>query len=792
MRARSAAPAGSCSRSSHAARDAARDRLAGATRTRCCDASSALPLTVAVARRARRRASGAPSPSRRRTSCGARYPELAVALPDAIALCAVPLLAGGEVLGRRRRQPQRAARLRRRRARAAGGARPPGRAGARARAAVRPPAPPAGHDRRAGAGADAAGGRGDRGRAGRGGARRQQRVGGAARRGRAHARARARRRARRADDAAALRLASRSTPSCRSPHAARTVTPLWLESPEAIFGPYPRFAEVRPQAQAAALLPLSDDGRGARRDRARLRPRARLPAARPRLPAGADAAVRAGARPGAALPGRARPGGDAPAGAAARVAAAGGRAGARRPLPAGRRRRRPRAATSTRPSSSAAGGSGSRSATSSGTGRRPPRRWASCAARCAPTRSRAARPRACCSCSRATPTASPARAARRSSTRSSTRARASCATPRPGIRRRCWSTAAGETRFLEGARGVPLDRSLGFVYEDAVAACPSSRRSSCTPTGRSSGAGSRSTSGMERLAGAASAGARLEPDALCDALLDALIDGSRGAARRRRAARRPRAAAASSRRCTCGSRRVRTSSPWCARRCGRGWRAPGWRRATRELVVLAAGELCANSVEHAYPPGSDAAVEVALAREPGGVLTLVVRDRGRWRPPPADPGDRGRGLGIVRALMHTVDVDPGGDGTTVSVRYRPGAAPPAPAGVVGPPHGRGGARRRRARRASAGRDRPLQRGRDRAGAAGARARAGDRRPVAAGVPVQRRAGGAVRAGQAAACGSRSSRRPARPSGARWKLPSCHGSRTIVDSVHLALEDFARP
>ena len=43
--------------------------------------------------------------------------------------------------------------------------------------------------------------------------------------------------------------------------AARTVTPLWLESAAAIFGPYPLFREVRPQAQAAALLPLSDDGR---------------------------------------------------------------------------------------------------------------------------------------------------------------------------------------------------------------------------------------------------------------------------------------------------------------------------------------------------------------------------------------------------------------------------------------------------------------------------------------------------------------------------------------------------
>ena len=36
---------------------------------------------------------------------------------------------------------------------------------------------------------------------------------------------------------------------------------MWLESAEAIFGPYPRFREVRPQAQAAALLPLSTTGR---------------------------------------------------------------------------------------------------------------------------------------------------------------------------------------------------------------------------------------------------------------------------------------------------------------------------------------------------------------------------------------------------------------------------------------------------------------------------------------------------------------------------------------------------
>jgi anti-anti-sigma factor len=245
-------------------------------------------------------------------------------------------------------------------------------------------------------------------------------------------------------------------------------------------------------------------------------------------------------------------------------------------------------------------------------------------------------------------------------------------------------TAAGEPRYLEEARGVPLDRSLGFVYEDAVVTLPDFATLVLYSDGAIERRGEPLDAGMGRLADAAVAGARLEPDALCSALLETLIDDSRPL------------------RDDVALLVARALPPlvaplhlWFAARADqlavvreamRTWLASaGVETGDGELVVLAAGELCANSVEHAYPPGSDAAVEVALARELGGVLTLVVRDRGRWRPPPADPGDRGRGLGIVRALMHTVDVDPGGEGTTVSVRYRPGAAPPAPTGVIGPP-----------------------------------------------------------------------------------------------------------
>jgi anti-anti-sigma factor len=256
-------------------------------------------------------------------------------------------------------------------------------------------------------------------------------------------------------------------------------------------------------------------------------------------------------------------------------------------------------------------------------------------------------------------------------------------------------SADGDARFLEDARGVPLDRALGHVYQDAVAAVPEG----ATLVLYSDGAIERRREpldvGLERLRAAASMASRLDPDAMCSALLDALFaDGHE---------RRDDVALLVTRSLPLTVTPLRL---WFAakadqlavvREAMRTWLAgAGVEQGDAELVVLAAGELCANAVEHAYPPEvTDAAVEVALAREPGGVLTLVVRDHGRWRPPPADErsgdepagrgrGFRGRGLNIVRALMHAVDVDEGADGTTVSARYRPTGALPVTLPDVGP------------------------------------------------------------------------------------------------------------
>jgi anti-sigma regulatory factor (Ser/Thr protein kinase) len=83
-------------------------------------------------------------------------------------------------------------------------------------------------------------------------------------------------------------------------------------------------------------------------------------------------------------------------------------------------------------------------------------------------------------------------------------------------------------------------------------------------------------------------------------------------------------------------------------------------------ITVAVQEASANAVEHAYAPG-DATFEVD-ARHDDGVITVVVRDRGQWRPPRGR--HRGRGLSMMRALMESVDVRHDDEGTTIVLRRR--------------------------------------------------------------------------------------------------------------------------
>ncbi len=91
----------------------------------------------------------------------------------------------------------------------------------------------------------------------------------------------------------------------------------------------------------------------------------------------------------------------------------------------------------------------------------------------------------------------------------------------------------------------------------------------------------------------------------------------------------------------------------------------------RYEVLVACSEAATNAVEHAYGPGA-ASYQVVGDWDPEtGEISLLVRDWGRWRSPRGQ--DRGRGLGLMTALMDDVTVDRGGPtagGTSVLMRRR--------------------------------------------------------------------------------------------------------------------------
>ena len=94
--------------------------------------------------------------------------------------------------------------------------------------------------------------------------------------------------------------------------------------------------------------------------------------------------------------------------------------------------------------------------------------------------------------------------------------------------------------------------------------------------------------------------------------------------------------------------------------------ATGLPATTAADLVLAVYEAMANAAEHAYRnrPGT---IDL-LATVDDDEVVVTVRDRGDWRPPPADPGHRGRGLMMIRS-MSRAEVEPGPQGTTVRMRW---------------------------------------------------------------------------------------------------------------------------
>jgi serine/threonine-protein kinase RsbW len=96
--------------------------------------------------------------------------------------------------------------------------------------------------------------------------------------------------------------------------------------------------------------------------------------------------------------------------------------------------------------------------------------------------------------------------------------------------------------------------------------------------------------------------------------------------------------------------------------------AVGMRSEDADDLELASYEALANAAEHAYPAGRPRVDLKAVATFGGGVL-VTVRDHGHWRPPPTDPGFRGRGLGMIRALAHRSEIERTETGTVVHMQW---------------------------------------------------------------------------------------------------------------------------
>lgn len=92
--------------------------------------------------------------------------------------------------------------------------------------------------------------------------------------------------------------------------------------------------------------------------------------------------------------------------------------------------------------------------------------------------------------------------------------------------------------------------------------------------------------------------------------------------------------------------------------------------ADREALTLASYEAMANTVEHAYAGQLEGVLDIRAVRDPTqGRVVVTVTDYGQWKPPPSDPGIRGRGLPLIRGLTPTAAITPSARGTTVSMSW---------------------------------------------------------------------------------------------------------------------------
>jgi anti-sigma regulatory factor (Ser/Thr protein kinase) len=120
------------------------------------------------------------------------------------------------------------------------------------------------------------------------------------------------------------------------------------------------------------------------------------------------------------------------------------------------------------------------------------------------------------------------------------------------------------------------------------------------------------------------------------------------------------------RRCEWRLRSVESAIPWMRRGLRAFLANRGLPDGEREDLILAACEAGTNAVDHAQQPTEpffDVFIDIA-----DGLVTIVIRDYGRWQQPTSDPY-RGRGMAMMHILADTT-VTTRTYGTTVTLHNR--------------------------------------------------------------------------------------------------------------------------
>jgi GAF domain-containing protein/anti-sigma regulatory factor (Ser/Thr protein kinase) len=222
----------------------------------------------------------------------------------------------------------------------------------------------------------------------------------------------------------------------------------------------------------------------------------------------------------------------------------------------------------------------------------------------------------------------------------------------------------GKPRFLDAARGAPLGAIAHPRYGETAEPLGDDAVIVLYTDGLVERRGRPIAEGLERLAACAAA-AGPDPERICDALIESLVDEATAddvaVLVARTVAQSPEHF----------ELRLPAQSASLAimRRALRRWLQDNG--ATRDdvlEVLIAVGEAAGNAVEHAYGPG-DASFEVT-ATVADDDLHIVVRDFGSWRPPRGQ--NRGRGTLLMQELMDAFEVRTTAEGTEVRLRRRLG------------------------------------------------------------------------------------------------------------------------